>query len=133
MLPSNKNPKWWQIYLTFPLLIALFLLDHRLKISTRGHEAVQLGIILFVYGLIYGWIKANSRAISRMDQRQYHGKFRVVQILPSQLSEVNDERQPMSQLPNSEVKGMLSDTFEMDTIDAKLLPIDNISEESNKE
>ncbi|SRR6266498_1528378 len=133
MLPSNKNPKWWQIYLTFPLLIALFLLDHRLKISTRGHEAVQIGIILLVYGLISWWIKANSRAISRMDQNQYYGKFRVVQIPPMQISEVNNERHFMSQLPNSEIKGMLSDTFEMDTIDAKLLPIDNISEESNEE
>ncbi len=106
MLPSNKNPKWWQIYLTFPLLIALFVLDHQLKISTRGHQAVQIGGVLVVYGLIHLWLKANARALSGMDQRQ---------------------------LPDSEIKGILSDTFDMNIIDATLLPIDDVSQEINKE
>jgi hypothetical protein len=57
----------------------------------------------------------------------------VVQIHPYELSDANHSHRPMLQLPNSEIKGMLSDTFEMDTIDAKLLPIDTVSEELNKE
>src|SRR5689334_15265368 len=121
----HPRPKWWQMYLTLPLLVALFSMDHRLKISTREHEAVQIGIILLVYGLIYWWIKANSRAIAQMDQ-QYYGRIRVVQIPPYQLSKANDERHPLFQLPNSEVKGMLSNTFEMNTIDAEFLPVDEV-------
>ena len=134
MSSFNSRPKWWQLYLTFPLLIALFVMDHRLKISTGGHEAVQIGIILLVYGLIYGWLKANSVALSRMDRRQYYGKVMVVQIPSYEMPDANHSHRPMLQLPNSEIKGMLSDTFEMDnTIDAKLLPIDSMSQEVNKE
>lgn len=133
MTSSNARPKWWQLYLTFPLLIALFVLDHRLKISTRGHQAVQIGIILIVYGLIHVWLKANARALSRTDQPQYHGTFKVIHIPPYQVSTTGDDKRPMRQFPNSKIKGVLSDTFEMDTIDAKLLPIDDFSQEMNKE
>jgi len=58
----------------------------------------------------------------------------VVQIPPVQLSTANDEKHSIFQFPNSEIKGMLSDTFEIDnTIDAKSLSIDDISREINKE
>jgi hypothetical protein len=127
MRSQNSHPHWWLLYLTFPLLIVLFVLEHRLKISTRGHEAVQLGIILVVYGLIYWWIKANARAISRMDQRQYRGRVTVIDIPASPLSQANEERGRLIQLPNSEVKGMLSNTFEME------ITIDEASQKMNKE
>ena len=133
MLPSNKNPKWWQIYLTFPLLIALFVLDHQLKISTRGHQAVQIGGVLVVYGLIHLWLKANARALSGMDQRKYFGTFKVIQIPPYRISSTDNAQQPILQLPDSEIKGILSDTFDMNIIDATLLPIDDVSQEINKE
>jgi hypothetical protein len=132
MFSPEKKPKWWQLYLSFPLLIALFVMDHRLKVSTVGHEAVQIGILLLVYGCIHAWLKANARALSGMDQRQVHGKFRVIEIPPYPLPAGQDKR-PLFQLPDSEVKGVLADTFEMDVIDARLLPIDNVSEELNKE
>ena len=133
MTSSNTHPRWWQLYLTFPLLIALFVLDHQLKISPREHQAVQIGIILLIYTLIYGWIKTNSRAISRMDQQQFYGRMKVVQIPPYEISDANHTHRPILQFPTSEVKGMLSDTFEMDAVNAKLLPIDDISQEINKE
>lgn len=133
MISSNNHPKWWQIYLTFPLLIALFVLDHRLETSTRGHEVVQIGIILLVYGLIYGWLKANSRAISRRDRQKYYGRLMVVQIPPAQLPEAKVEKRPILQLPNSGVKGALSNTFEMNFVDADSVPADKASQEMNKE
>lgn len=127
MSSSNSHPKWWQVYLTFPLLIALFVLDARLKISTRGHQSVQIGIILLVYGLIHLWLKANSSALARMD----HDRVRVMRVPVSQLPEV--ERRPMFELSPSEIKGVLSDTFEMDYIDAEVFPVDEVSEKINKE
>jgi hypothetical protein len=36
-------------------------------------------------------------------------------------------------LPRSEIKGILSDTFEMETIDAEFLPIDEVPQELYKE
>jgi hypothetical protein len=132
MASPNNSPRWWQLYLTFPLLIALFVMDHRLKISTPGHEAVQIGIILLVYGGIHFWLKANARALSGMDQRQVQRSIRVLQIPPYPLPAGQDKR-TLFQLPDSEIKGVLGDTFEMDIIDAELLPIDDVREELNKE
>jgi hypothetical protein len=133
MSSSKNRPEWWQVYLTFPLLIVLFVLDARLKISTRGHQAVQIGIVLLVYGLIHLWLKANSSALARMDRRQEQGRIRAVRIPISQLPEAEAGRRPMFELPASEVKGMLSDTFEIDYIDAESFPVDEVSQELKKE
>jgi hypothetical protein len=122
MPPSNLRPNWWQLYLIFPLLILLFTVDNRLKISTRGHQAVQIGIVLLVFGLVHLWLRANSSALSQMDKAQYRGTVRVIQIPPPQISET--DKRPMLQLPDSEIKGVLSDTFEMDHSDAEFLSDD---------
>ena len=128
MSTNYIRPKWWQLYLTFPLLIALFMLDHRLELSQRGHIVVQIGILLLVYGLVHLWMNANSKALSGMDRRQYYGSVTVTRISPYQLTDTN--KRPMFQLPNSEVKGILSDTFEMDYIDAEFVPVDEAVNDS---
>ena len=119
MFPQHPHPKWWQLYLTFPLLIALFVADSRLKISTRGHQVVQLGIILLVYGLIHLWLKANARALSNLDRIQDHGAFKVIEVTAQ-------DTRPTLHISGSELKGVLSDTFEMDIIDAEFLPINEV-------
>ena len=127
MSSNYARPKWWQVYLTFPLLIALFAVDSRLKLSVRGHQVVQIGIVLLVYGLIHLWLKANARALSEMDRARDGGSVRVIKIQPYQLADMEDTYKSASvlQLPKSEIKGTLSDTFEMDIIDAEFVsPID---------
>ncbi|HVN16637.1 MAG TPA: hypothetical protein VMT73_12905 [Anaerolineales bacterium] len=118
MSAQNAHPKWWQVYLVFPLLIALFALDSRLKLSVRGHQVVQVGIILLVYGLIHLWISANAKAIRNTDWANYDGKVKVITISSyhSLGDEIKHDEQTILQLPASEIKGALSDTFEMDSI-----------------
>jgi len=130
---NYARPKWWQVYLTFPLLIALFILDNRLKISARQHQFLQIGIILLVYGLVHLWLKANAAALSNMDQQKFHGTVSVTRISLHQLPESKNDNLPMFLLPRSEIKGILSDTFEMETIDAEFLPADEVPQELNKE
>jgi hypothetical protein len=129
MYSSNRDPKWWQVYLTFPLLLGLFVLDGRLKISSRGHQAVQIGIILLVYMLIHVWLKSNARALSHADRIRYGKNVRVISFIP----DPGDDRQTIFKITGSEVKGVLSDTFEMDTIDGTLLPLEDVSGKLNKE
>ena len=135
MSSNYARPKWWQVYLTFPLLIALFAVDSRLRLSVRGHQVVQIGIVLLVYGLIHLWLKANARALSAMDRAQLGRRVTVVRIQPHPLSAMDNgsKKRPMFQLSTSEIKGVLSDTFEMDYIDAESFPIDEVSQELNKE
>ena len=129
----QDSPKWWQLCLTFLLLMALFAVDSRLKISTRGHQVVQTGIVLLVYGLIHLWMKANSTALSRMDRRQYNGGVTVIRISPSQLPDSYKDNHSMLQLPDSEIKCILSDTYEMDYIDVESFPVDEVSQDLKKE
>jgi hypothetical protein len=127
------RPKWWQLYLTFPLLIALFVFDHRLIISQHGHQAVQIGILLVVFGLIHLWLKANAMALSKMDRRQFHGTVAVIRVPLYQLSDTRNDKRPMLHLPDSELKGTLGDTFEMDYIDAEFIPVDEAVGDLKKE
>jgi len=115
MKSTEKRPSWWKLYIIFPLLLALFTVDSRLKISARGHQAVQIAIVLIVFGLTQLWIKANSSALVKMDQRQYHGTYTVLEYPPYQQIVSNKKLQ----IPDTEVKGLLNDTFEMDNADAE--------------
>ena len=133
MTTRTVHPKWWQVYLTFPLLVVLFMLDNRLKLSERGHQAMQIGIVLLVYGLVHIWLKANAKALSNMDQRQFHGTVTVTRVPSYQLPDAINNQRPMFQLPNSEIKGTLSDTFEMDYIDAEFISVDETPQELKKE
>jgi hypothetical protein len=123
MSSSNLRPKWWQLYLTFPLLIALFLMENRLKLSQRGHIMAQVGILLLVYGLVHLWLKANSKALSEMDRVRHSGWVTVIRMRPYELTETDnkEDKRLMFQLPDSERMGMLSDTFEMDYVDAEFV------------
>ncbi len=131
MSSRNSHPKWWQLYLTFPLLIVLFIVDSRLKISNRGHQVVQIGIVLLVYGLIHLWLKANARALRQMEEGEYRRTFTAIEILPAQLPDT--DKHLVFQIPDSEIKGVLDDTFERNYIDAEFSSLDNISQELKKE
>jgi hypothetical protein len=123
MTSKNIGPRWWQLYLTFPLLLILFVMDGRLKISPRGHQAVQIGIVLLIFGLIHLWIKANASALSRMDQRDYQGAVRVIRIPLPLDSELDNQPGSILQLPDFEIKGLLSNTADMNFSDVEPTPI----------
>ena len=133
MSTSNLRPKWWQLYLTLPLLIVLFIADNRLKISARGHQAVQIAIVLLVFGLIHLWIRANSSAFSRMDQEEYSGRIMVMRIPVYQETELDMEDHSKLEPLVSEIKGVLSNTFEMGYIDVRSVLLPSNSQELEKD
>ncbi len=129
MSSRTLRPKWWQLYLGLPLLLTLFIVDHQLDISVLDHQVVQIGIVLLIYGFIYVWLKANRRAFSQMDREQNGGRI-VVMRMP--FMKLPEGRQAF-QLPDSEVKGVLSDTFEMGYLDGVPFPVEKIPQRSQKE
>ena len=120
MSPSSQHPKWWQLYLTFPLLITMFVLDSRLKISTRGHQAVQIGAVLLIYGLIHLWLKANRSALSGEVREGPVKIYRVIEIPPAGSPELEGEKKSILQLSDSEIHGLLDDGMEMSYTDPEL-------------
>jgi hypothetical protein len=132
-MPNDIRPKWWQLYLTFPLLIVLFLVESRLKLSSRGHQVMQIGILLLVYALVHLWLKANSSALSQIDRKQNRGRITVIEIPPYRMSDRDKEKHFLVQFPDSEIKGVLDDTYQMEYIDAESFRVDKVSQELEKE
>jgi hypothetical protein len=126
---QDVRPKWWQLYLLLPLLVGLFMVDFRLNLSARGHQIVQLGILVFVYWLVHLWLKANEAALGRAENAHYPVIITLVQTPPPN----KRKAQPSHHLPDSEIKGLLDNTFEMDIIDAEFLPTEKLPQERNKE
>ena len=117
MSPSSLHPKWWKLYLTFPLLIAMFVLDSRLRIPARGHQAVQLGIVLLIYGLIHLWLKANRSALTGEVQEQPVKIYKVIEFPPAGSPELEGGKKSILQLSDSEIHGLLGDGMEMSYTD----------------
>ena len=133
MSAQNVRPKWWQVYLTFPLLLVLFAVENRLKLSSRGHQILQIGIVLLVFGLVHLWLRANEQALSRMDREEYQGTFSVIHIRSYEHPDTEGDQRPLFKIPDSEIKGVLSNTFEMDRIEVELPSNEEIPQELNKE
>ncbi len=117
----HSRPKWGLLYLTFPLMLALLIVERRLKLSASGHQAALIAIILLTYGLLHWWLKANARALSDLERTEPYDVVIVSRIPPRKLP----SRRPMFEFPEAEIKGTLSDTFEIDVIDAEFLPLED--------
>ncbi len=59
-----RKPVWWLLYALIPLLIGLLIIEHDLVLSLLGHELVQIGILVVVFGLMALWVRANEKGIT---------------------------------------------------------------------
>ena len=62
---EGHRPSWWQLWLLLPALGILAFLEARALLSPAGHRVVELAIILVVYGLASGWLRANQAGLLR--------------------------------------------------------------------
>jgi hypothetical protein len=62
-MPKTREPAWWMLYALVPVMGGLLVLEFRSPLSPGWHKGVQIGIILFVYGLVWLWLWANDSAI----------------------------------------------------------------------
>ena len=55
-----RGPACWLLLALLPLLAGLFVVEQRAPLPPGGHTAVQAGIVLFIYGLVWLWLRANT-------------------------------------------------------------------------
>ncbi len=127
------KPKWWQLYLTLPVLMGVFLLDTHLRLSTGGHEAVQMGSLFLEFILVQIWLRANSRALNYMDEEEFSRTIHVIEIPPFEPTQLGNERQPVPPTPQLEIKGVLGDTFQMNYLDVSSFNVDANAAEGHEE
>ena len=65
MTDKPRKPAWWLLYALVPVMGALLVVESRALLSPGWHKGAQVGIILFVYGLVWVWIWANDLALLR--------------------------------------------------------------------
>jgi hypothetical protein len=73
-MPKHRGPAWWLLYALVPLLAGLCMVEHRAALPPSGHTGVQVGIVLFIYGLVWLWLKANALRLLWSDQPTSDGK-----------------------------------------------------------
>jgi hypothetical protein len=71
----NRRVPWWQAFLSVPLLVGLFIGEQRLRLSLTGHQTVQVIIVLFVFGLLTLWLKAQDGALIHEEYRRHQMTF----------------------------------------------------------
>ncbi len=110
----SPKPKWWQLYLTFPVIMGLLLLDSRLRLASGEQAVLQIGIVLLEAVLVEWWLSANASALRHLEDETDRPMFTVIEIL-SKVSHDQDER-PSSpvMLPPREIRGVLDTTFQVD-------------------
>lgn len=135
MASSNTppKPKWWQLYLSFPLLVGLFLIDTHLQLSSGGHEAFQMGSLFLEFILVQVWLRANSKAMNYMDEEEFARTIHVLEIPPCEPTQVGAEPEEAASARPLELRGVLGDAFEMNYIEAKSLNVDANAERGEKD
>jgi hypothetical protein len=73
----NRRVPWWQAFTLVPLLVGLFISEQRLRLSLTGHQIVQVIIVLFVFGLLSLWLKAQDGALIQEEYRRHPMTFEV--------------------------------------------------------
>jgi hypothetical protein len=66
----RREPAWWMLYGLLPLMGGLFVAESRVSLPPGWHKGMQIGIILFVYCLVWLWLWVNDLALlhDRQDQ-----------------------------------------------------------------
>ena len=121
MVPRRRKPQWWQLYVGLPLLCSLFVFEINLHLSHTDDTMLQLAILGLIFVFMRLWLRANNGALMELDEeapeRREQWGVRVYQfpaaerITPVRVSTV---RGPLIDIPQGEIKGVLSPTFELD-------------------
>jgi hypothetical protein len=63
-----RGPGCWLLFALLPLLAGLFVVEHSAPLSPGWHKGAQVGIVLFIYGLVWLWLRANTLQLLWSDQ-----------------------------------------------------------------
>jgi hypothetical protein len=59
VMTTPRKPAWWQLCALVPLMGGLMLLAYLAALPPGWREGVQVGIMIFIYFLVWRWLCAN--------------------------------------------------------------------------
>lgn len=95
LMAARRKPPWWMLYALVPLMGGLLVVESQASLSPGWHKGVQIGIILFIYGLAWLWLWPNDLAL-RHDRQVSGGMRRAVRHMHA-LIEIEHLRSRISQ------------------------------------
>jgi hypothetical protein len=70
MHTKNSHTKWWSLYLPLTLVLSLFVVEARAHLTSAGHRAAEIGLVLLLYGIVWLWINANERGLFEEERQK---------------------------------------------------------------
>lgn len=67
MKTQKRKPNWGRLFLLVPLMIGLLLVDTYLKLPSLGHQFIEVGVVILMYGAMAYWLFANQAALEAAD------------------------------------------------------------------
>jgi hypothetical protein len=62
-MDKHGGPVWWVLCALVPLMGGLLVVEHRASLPPGWHTFVQVSMVLFIYGLVWLWLRANRLAL----------------------------------------------------------------------
>jgi len=83
-----QRAKWWMLGVLVPLMVGLLMSAHYLAPSPAWRPVLDVGVLLFSYGLIELWLRLNTVSLLRNRAGGYISKITEVEtptvyVLPS--------------------------------------------------
>ena len=68
-MEKNRGTAWWMLYLIVAVGIGLLILECGAPLSSAGHEVMELGILLLIYGSAAFWLRSNRSGLVQPKER----------------------------------------------------------------
>jgi hypothetical protein len=75
-LKRDRKPRWKILNLIVLLVLGSLILETSLHLTPLGHKITLFLLVIAVYGLIGGWVKANTAALEDLDAEKYQEQSR---------------------------------------------------------
>ncbi len=75
-MERRSKPNWWIVFALVPLMIVALLIDSQFKYAIEVHEIVDGGIVVATFGLMFGWMHANTAALEEGEYSKEHWVIR---------------------------------------------------------
>src|SRR5215510_8900273 len=75
VMTTPRKPAWWQLGALVPLMGGLMLLAYLAALPPGWREGVQVGIMIFIYFLVWRWLQANMYGLMKrptLGHRDHH-------------------------------------------------------------
>jgi len=78
MSGNQQEPSWLPPFFCITLMAGLLFLESRLPWSEGTHRAVEIGIVLCGYYLVWLWLQINEAALMQAERRKRQATLRAM-------------------------------------------------------